>query len=330
MKKETLFCTMDVSDLYTMIPQIEGVLSLRKMMDVLKLKQIGGLKIEAIVKLGRFVVQNNYFSYNGQFYHQIRGGAMGSPLTPTMANCYMFFFEHEIVKQVKNNGGLYVRYIDDIFIAINWPDRHLFKQIEKWNRIDSNIKLTAQVGTSINFLDVCIENINGQLCTKVYHKPSYELYYLPFNSVHPMHIKKNIPFAMLHRAFKYCSTFETYLHEREQLRMALLLNKYPSDFIDRQFSRVFQKFNINEPLTGNNYDVTRDKIIHIPIQEKVPVDFRRTMFVHFTYCLNMKTFPTKFHTLWNKYFSESPINDMVPVLGSRNVKNLQRQLVNNK
>jgi hypothetical protein len=44
---------------------------------------------------------------------------MGSPLTLTMANCYMYFFEKEIAKQVKNSGGLYVRYIDDIFIAIN-------------------------------------------------------------------------------------------------------------------------------------------------------------------------------------------------------------------
>jgi hypothetical protein len=90
MKKETLFCTLDVSDLYTMIPQIEGVLSLKKMMDYLQLKQISGVRTEAIIKLSRFVVQNNYFSYNNKFYHQIRGGAMGSPLTLTIANCYMF------------------------------------------------------------------------------------------------------------------------------------------------------------------------------------------------------------------------------------------------
>ena len=35
------------------------------------------------------------------------------------ANCYMFFFEENIIKQIINSGGLYVRYIDDIFIAIN-------------------------------------------------------------------------------------------------------------------------------------------------------------------------------------------------------------------
>ncbi|CAF3119597.1 unnamed protein product [Rotaria socialis] len=104
-----------------MVPQIEGVLSLKKMLDYLQLKQIGGLKIETIIRLSRFVMKNNYFSYDGQYYHQIRGGAMGSPLTLTMANCYMFLYERDIVKQVNNSGGLYFRYIDDIFITINWP-----------------------------------------------------------------------------------------------------------------------------------------------------------------------------------------------------------------
>jgi hypothetical protein len=329
-RQDTLLCTMDVVDLYTMIPQTEGVLSIKKMMHHLNLKQIDGLTVETIIRLSRFVMKNNYFSYSGEYYHQIRGGAMGSPLTLTIANCYMYFFERDIVKQIKNSGGLYLRYIDDVFLGINWPIRHLFKQIDKWNQFDSNIKLNVQAGNSINFLDLYIENINGQLFTKVYHKPSYEPYYLPFNSVHPIHMKQNIPFAMLHRAIKYCSTFEAYLNEREKLRMALLLNKYPGVFIDKQFDRLLKKFSIHQPLNNNNYNALREKIISSHIQEEIPIDYGKTMFIHFTYCLNMKTFPTKFHTLWNKYFIESPINEIRPVLGTRNANNLQKQLVRNK
>ncbi|CAF1530208.1 unnamed protein product, partial [Rotaria sordida] len=125
-----------------MVPQIEGVLSLKKMLDHLKLKQVSGLKIETIIRLSRFVMQNNYFSYEGQYYHQIRRGAMGSPLTLTIANCYMFFYEQQIIRQINNSGGLYFRYIDDIFIVINWPIRHLMKQIDRWNKFDENIKLS--------------------------------------------------------------------------------------------------------------------------------------------------------------------------------------------
>jgi len=275
---------------------------------------------------------DNFFTYNNNYYHQIRGGAMGSPLTLTLANFYMFFFEQNIVKQITNSGGLYVRYIDDIFLAINWPIRHLHKQIDQWNKFDSNIKLNAQAGLSINFLDLYIENNNGQLFTKVYHKPSYEPYFLPFNSIHPTHMKKNIPFVMLLRGIKYCSTFEEYINEREKTRMALLLNKYPGNFINIQFNRVFRKHGIDQSLTNENYNIIREKIINTPTrkEEKIIINYGKMMFVHFTYCSNMKNFPMKFHELWNKYFIDSPINEVKPILGTRNVNNLQRRLVQNK
>jgi len=44
----------------------------------------------------------------------------------------------------------------------------------------------------------------------------------------------------------------------------------------------------------------------------------------------MRMFPVKFHLLWQKYFLDSPINDIVPVLGTRNVDNLQRRLVHTR
>lgn len=58
---------------------------------------------------------------------------MGSPLTLTIANCYMFLFESDIVRQIGNSGGFYVRYIDDILISINWPFRHLSREVDQWN-----------------------------------------------------------------------------------------------------------------------------------------------------------------------------------------------------
>ena len=241
MRQETLFCTIDVADLYTMVPQVKGVLPLKKMLDCCKLKHVGGLKVEIIIRLSRFVMQNNYFSYNSQYYHQIRGGAMGSPLTLTIANCYMFFYEQQIVKQIHHSLELYFRYIDDIFTTINWPPHHLLKQINRWNHFNNNINLSANIGSSVNFHDLYIENRDDQLFTSVYQKPSYEPYYLPFNSIHPLHMKMNIPFAMLFREIRYCSIFDGYLNEREKLRMALLLNKCPNKLTNQQFNKVLRE-----------------------------------------------------------------------------------------
>ncbi|CAF4660703.1 unnamed protein product [Rotaria sp. Silwood2] len=171
-----------------------------------------------------------------------------------------------------------------------------------------------------------MENQDGTLFTTVYQKPSYEPYYLPFSSIHPLHMKNNIPFTMLLRAIRYCSTYQTYLNEREKLRMALMLNKYPNKLIEGQFNNVLLKCAIDHPLAIRNYNRYRQKVIDSPIKEKVDIDYESVMFVHFTYCSTMKTFPVEFHLLWNKYIGESPINEVRPILGTRNVKNLQRCL----
>ena len=212
------------------------------------------------------------------------------------------------------------------------PDPHppLIKQVDRWNKFDSNIQLSANISFHADFLDLHMENQNGHLFTKVYHKPSHEPYCLPFNSMHPLHMKKNIPFAILLRAIRYCSTLEAYLQERESLRMALLLNKYPGYLVNDQFNRVLQKFQINELLNRTNYKLFRKRLIESPIQEKVEIDHGKIMFIHFTYCTNMQTFPIKFHTLWHKYFEQSPINEIIPTLGTKNVNNLQKRLMHTR
>ena len=145
-----------------------------------------------------------------------------------------------------------------------------------------------------------------------------------------MHMKKNIPFAMLLRAIPYCSSFQLYVNERESLKIALLLNKYPNKLIQEQFLRVFKKFDLHEQLSTHTYDQCRSKILTNPYQEKLSIDYETNIFIHFTYCLNMRRFPVHFHALWKKYFAHSPINDINPILGTRNVDNFAKQLIYNK
>ncbi|CAF1027582.1 unnamed protein product [Adineta steineri] len=115
----TLFITMDVTDLYTMIPQEEGVTAIKRLMETSNLKQINVVTKDIILALTRFVMTNNYFYLDGFYYKQIRRGAMGSPLTLTTANTYMYFAERPISKWAHRTCSLYYRYIDDLFIMSN-------------------------------------------------------------------------------------------------------------------------------------------------------------------------------------------------------------------
>ena len=83
-------------------------------------------------------------------------------------------------------------------------------------------------------------------------------------------------------------------------------------------------------LAFNSYGNYRKEVIESHVIVKVAVDYGKTTFVYFTYCSSIKTFRSKFNALWNKYFGDSPINEVVPVLGTRNVKNLQRRLIDTR
>ncbi len=55
------------------------------------------------------ILNNHYFVYNGKYYKQIKGGAMGSAFTQTLANVYMFEWEQFLVKHPKLLDELYGR-----------------------------------------------------------------------------------------------------------------------------------------------------------------------------------------------------------------------------
>lgn len=333
----TSFITMDVNDLYTMIPQEGGIKAIKKLIEASGLKQIDGVKKEIILALARFVMTNNYFYLDGSYYKQIRGGAMGSPLTLTIANTYMYFVERPISKWSTRTSSLYYRYIDDLFIMSNVHEDTLRGLVRFWNRLDVNIKFTESIGLTAEYLDMKLENRGGILVSDVFHKPSHEPYFLPFTSTHAKHIKKNIPFIALIRAIRYCSNYSAYKREEIHICMSLLLNKYPIDFILKQFERVLQTFQCAIP-TENNYSTLR-KIFLAKTDEnvkkdknakKAAIDFNTNLIFHFSYCKGMKDFSTRFHKLWDECFAETAISNIKPIVGCRRLNNLQEYLVKKK
>ncbi|CAF3386837.1 unnamed protein product [Rotaria socialis] len=327
----TSFITMDVTDLYTMIPQEGGIKAIRKLMETSNIKQIDGVKKEIILALARFVMTNNYFYLDGLYYKQIRGGAMGSPLTLTIANAYMYFVERPISKWAIRTNSLYYRYIDDLFIMSNVDVDTLKGLVNHWNKLDININLSASIGHTAEYLDLKIENRGGSLISEVFHKASHEPYFLPFTSVHAKHIKKNIPYAALVRAIRYSSSFDAFKREEAHIIVSLLLNKYPKDFILDQLKRVPQSFRCVVP-TRRNYSDIRKTFLENSSKEskKARIDFEATIFCHFSFCKGMKDFSTLFHKLWDDCFSDTAITNITPIVGSKRLHNLHDYLVKKK
>ena len=106
----TQFVTFDVTDLYTMIPRNGALETLgRFLVKAASNGKIGNLSVDTILKLARILLDTNYFVYNNKYYRQIKGGAMGSAFTMTLANVYMLAWEQPLVELQMQQGELYGR-----------------------------------------------------------------------------------------------------------------------------------------------------------------------------------------------------------------------------
>ena len=86
----------DVSALFTSVP-IDPALKVIK--DLLKkdptLKDRTVIAVDGIILLLEFCLKNTYFSFQGQFFEQVEGVAMGSLVSPIVGNLYMEHFEQK-------------------------------------------------------------------------------------------------------------------------------------------------------------------------------------------------------------------------------------------
>ena len=86
----------DVSSLFTLVP-IDPALKVIK--DLLEkdpaLKDRTVIGVDDIILLMDFCLKNTYFSFQGQFFEQVEGVAMGSLVSPIVANLYMEHFEQK-------------------------------------------------------------------------------------------------------------------------------------------------------------------------------------------------------------------------------------------
>ncbi|CAF3264845.1 unnamed protein product, partial [Rotaria sp. Silwood2] len=188
----TKFVTAVVKNLYTMIPK-------------------GG----ALDALYRFCVKHdkdhtNCFVFDNKYYKQIRSGAMGSPFTITLVNIYMYEWEQSLIEHQQQRNELYGRYIDDIFMTSNEPINNIKALLDRENEKDPNIKINYTIHESVEFLDVLIENIQGQLKTSVFRKPAAEPYMLPYTSDRPRYIHSNTIHTALFCGIRLCSDAETF------------------------------------------------------------------------------------------------------------------------
>jgi hypothetical protein len=109
LKSTTLFCTIDVRNLFTMLPQDEALNILMEFLNVHGYRKVKGINLDTIRKLASIVLKENVFAYGNKIYKQTTGGAMGSSFTLTLANIFMWKWQKKFVDQQASTGEFYGR-----------------------------------------------------------------------------------------------------------------------------------------------------------------------------------------------------------------------------
>ncbi|XP_069083443.1 zinc finger protein 91-like [Pleurodeles waltl] len=249
--------TLDVEALYTNIPQDATL----QVVETTLLENSENLTspVSFIMQCANLAMTENFFQFENDFYHQIRGTCMGSTFAPSLACLYMYNFEKQFILPSTNpffaNIKLWRRYIDDILVVWHGSLETASTFTDWVNTLNPFLKFSSTMSTNeISFLDLLITIQNGKLSTSTYHKPTDRNSLLTYDSHHPKSLRNNLPFGQFLRLRRNCSSTNVYKTQADDLQTKLTARNYPPDVVNRARKRA--RNNNREALLASN---TRDR-----------------------------------------------------------------------
>ena len=165
------------------------------------LQEITNWSVEEICTGLRICSQATYLKFRYKFFRQMRGTALGSPVSVTMTNLVMEDVEERAIDSFGQPPRVWRRFVDDTFVILDKVAVDNF--FTHLNQIQSSIKFTmeGEKDKCISFLDISItRDHTGILDTNIYPKPTNSERYLNFKSEHSLEHKSAVVNALTHRA----------------------------------------------------------------------------------------------------------------------------------
>ena len=204
---------MDVTSLYTNIPQNEGIeVVCKTYVNFYKDNPPIPTHYVRTMLTNRLILKENSFQFNGKHYLQAHDTAMGTKTVITFANIFMAHIETAILSKRVLKPTVWKRYIDDVFSQwdVSKPDIETFN--EEANSHHPTIKFTAEISdTEIVFLDTIIYkgtrfHEKSVLDVKTHFKNTETFQYTHYASCHPPSVKKAFVKGEAFRTFRILQT----------------------------------------------------------------------------------------------------------------------------
>ena len=244
--------TCDIVSLYTSIPHTLGLKALEYWINRENNKIPERFTKSFIIDAVAFILNNNFFLFDNQLYHELEGTGMGIDFAASYACLSVGYLEEVYLfplylpryftqKECKIIQESYDRYMDDGFLI--WPkELNINIFIGIINMLHPSIKYTVDRGKitgnkqELNMLDIKIILHNSRTIeTDIFYKETNTHDYLHYDSHHPMHIKQNIPYNLAKRIIVFTSDSTKEDIRLTELKSWLTECKYPISVINKAF-----------------------------------------------------------------------------------------------
>ena len=160
-------------------------------------------------------------------YKQIHGCAMGSPVSPVVANLCMEEIEKTAINATPDSPKFWKWHVDDSFCIIKRDAVASFH--DSLTSIHQHISFTIEQesNSQLPFLDTLISRDNRKLLVDIYRKPTHTDRYLDFHSHHDRKHKISTAKTLLHRALNLPNMQAGKTCETARVCAALHSNGYP-------------------------------------------------------------------------------------------------------
>ena len=141
---------------------------------------------------------------------------------------------------------LHLRCLDELFFTWNESKEKLRDRLNTIHAQDLCIQMTITIDETINYLDVNIGHLDGDLKIQVAHELDIEPYALPYVFGHPRHQYASLPRAALMRAVRCCADVSRFANELEDLQLSFEYNGFEADFFTDKFQLFLEEFDAVE------------------------------------------------------------------------------------
>ena len=197
--------------------------------------------IHFLVKFLKWIHEYHLLEYDGQLYRQLRGCAMGTNVSPVIANAFMRHFWKKARLAILADPALATfawlfarNFLDDAFLVFP-PEAvdHIDECFHIINSILPTINLTYKASlVQINYLDLQVYFSNSlKLNTRMYVKILNKFLYIPYSSAHPRYQLKAWIKAEILRRVANSSTVTDFRFSARLFIIKLRARGYPKQFL---------------------------------------------------------------------------------------------------